>query len=228
MENFTDFFDDSYLPLLKSRQLFSRLDDGEIRRFINYAKPLYVSVKQGESMRITPETAKMVGVLISGAADFSRIESNGSKAILMRLDSNDSTAPPFYFFDYEATFIEVQAAQPLEALLFAPQALYEPAPELLDIQQKIAVNMIYIQYSLFRKVNDHLLCLVQRTVRDKLLTLLHIHSMRFGSKEFDAPMNREQTAEFLAVDRASLSRTLSELKKEGVIEVHGRHYKLNY
>lgn len=37
-------------------------------------------------------------------------------------------------------------------------------------------------------------------------------------------MTREELASYLAVDRAALSRTLGELKKEGIIDFHKNHF----
>lgn len=52
------------------------------------------------------------------------------------------------------------------------------------------------------------------------------HCRRERSCEVDLPFSRDELANYLAVDRASLSRALGELKKAGIIEFKKSHFKL--
>lgn len=66
----------------------------------------------------------------------------------------------------------------------------------------------------------------QRTLRQKILSYLTYVSRLAGSTAFDVNLTREQMADFLAADRAALSRELSALRREGVLDVRGRHFTL--
>ena len=94
------------------------------------------------------------------------------------------------------------------------------------IQHKILVNVMASQRQLFISISEHLMCLSQKTIRDKIMRFLKICSESTRSYTFDIPMSREQLAEFLAVDRASLSRSLSGLKSEGIIDFNKNHFTI--
>lgn len=70
------------------------------------------------------------------------------------------------------------------------------------------------------------MCLSQKNIRDKIMRFLKICSESARSYEFDISMSREELAAFLAVDRASLSRSLGKLKREGIIDFQKRHFKI--
>ena len=82
------------------------------------------------------------------------------------------------------------------------------------------------QRELFISMSEHVLCLSQKSIRDKILRYLKIQSERCRAYEFDIPFSREEFASYLAVDRASLSRSLSELKREGIIDFKKSRFRI--
>ena len=57
-----------------------------------------------------------------------------------------------------------------------------------------------------------------KSIRGKVLAYLSNEAERTGTREFDIPFNRQQLADYLAVDRSALSAELSRMKKDGLIE----------
>ena len=60
--------------------------------------------------------------------------------------------------------------------------------------------------------------LSKKTIREKISTYLIQQSMKNESKYFDIPLGRVQLAEFLNVDRSSLTRELNNMRDEGLID----------
>ena len=65
-----------------------------------------------------------------------------------------------------------------------------------------------------------------RTTRDKLLSYLSAQAVAAGSPEFTIPMDRQQLADYLAVDRSAMSATLGKLRAEGVLTFHKNQFQL--
>ena len=66
----------------------------------------------------------------------------------------------------------------------------------------------------------------QKTTREKLLAYLWSISQKEQSEEFDIPYNRQELADYLAVDRSAMSAELSRMKAEGLVEFHKNHFRL--
>lgn len=90
---------------------------------------------------------------------------------------------------------------------------------LASIQQKILVNMLASQRQVFLQISEHLACLSKRSIKGKFMHLLQIYCRRERSCEVDLPFSRDELANYLAVDRASLSRALGELKKQELLNL---------
>jgi CRP-like cAMP-binding protein len=72
-------------------------------------------------------------------------------------------------------------------------------------------------------LDNKLYYISHKTIRDRIQSYLEDQESFHGASEFEIPFNREQLADFLCVDRSALSRELSNMKKEKLID-----YKRNW
>ena len=68
--------------------------------------------------------------------------------------------------------------------------------------------------------------MARRTTRDKLLSYLSAQALQAGRPEFDIPLDRQQLADYLAVDRSAMSAALGKLRDEGVLTFRKNHFRL--
>ncbi len=66
--------------------------------------------------------------------------------------------------------------------------------------------------------------LVQNQIYGRLAShLLHLSNEIFQSNEFDLPLNRNEIADLVCTSRETVSRLLSDLAKERIIQIKGKH-----
>ena len=68
--------------------------------------------------------------------------------------------------------------------------------------------------------------LSRKSIREKLVSYLSDESSRQGKREIKIPFNRQQLADYLSVERSALSRELSKMKEEGLIEFYKNQFVL--
>lgn len=68
--------------------------------------------------------------------------------------------------------------------------------------------------------------LAQQRVRDRILMFLSKCAKDAHSSSFEVDMTRQQIADYLSMDRSTLSEELSRMRDEGLIEVHKGKFKL--
>lgn len=218
MRNFTEVFNDDSIKELQKQLLFSGLDEEEIYLFILHAKPKYIHINRGESVQFAERFDHMMCVIYKGTANIYSIEFDGYKTLLINLSSGYSSCQMYTMFDYSSDLIEFTASEDSDIILIDPQSIFIGEKNLALIQQKILVNVIASQRQYFLDISEHLSIVSQRSIKDKILRFLSIQSSKEGRNEFDIPFSRDELANYLAVDRASLSRMLGNLKKEGIID----------
>ena len=203
---------------LKSTVLFSGVSEKEIESFVKIKKPVLLAVSENETYRLLREHTHMIGLVLEGSANIYSVDYEGNRTLVKLLRRGATSGTLYSTLDFHNTLIEINAQTDCEIMLIHPESVFIFDPKIPEIQHNILVNLIGSQRELFGEIGDHISCLSQRSVRDKILKYLKLVSEREHSYSFAIEFSRDELANYLAVDRASLSRSLGELKREGVID----------
>lgn len=102
----------------------------------------------------------------------------------------------------------------------------------------VAAQLPSLQHQLLRVIGqsanrdyDHVEMLVRRQANERLALFLHGLSERYRligqpPHAFKLPMSREDIARFLGLALETVSRGITRLQEDGLIEVHGRHVEI--
>ena len=66
-----------------------------------------------------------------------------------------------------------------------------------------------------------------KTIRGRLLAYLSDQAALRGSRTFSIPFDRQQLADYLAVDRSAMCTQLGWLRREGLLSCRGRRFTLH-
>ena len=172
------------------------------------------------------DTVSEVGLVLSGDAASMKIDGQGKPLLLTSLEpgsfvgilvaaSREQTSPVF-----------VQALTDLSALFFPVASLVSPCPKNCPEHGILTKNFLACTAKKSLSLNDRIDCLVRRSVREKVTVYLRHMARERGSREFSIPLDREAMAGYLNVDRTALSRELSRMKAEGLLEYRKNFFRL--
>ena len=69
--------------------------------------------------------------------------------------------------------------------------------------------------------------LSKRTIRERIITYLSIISEKRNSHTFDIGMTQEQFAQYLCINRSTLSKELNDMRREGLISFYKTTYTIH-
>ena len=92
-----------------------------------------------------------------------------------------------------------------------------------SFHHKIIQNLLSIVSNKNVLLTQKIHHLTRRTTQEKILSYLNSQALKNNSLTFEIPFNRQQLADYLAVERSALSSELSKLQKNGIIA-----YKKNF
>ena len=226
MENDLQLLEGQHKEILMSSSVFFGLSEDEVTRFICFSKPQLFELDPGQTVSLQPGSKRRLGAVLEGNVKVYTIDYDGNKTIVNVIRGRGSVGTMQFMMEYHNVLFEITADSPSTIISIDPDTLLVADEALAMIQHKILVNVMASQRQLFISISEHLMCLSQKTIRDKIMRFLKICSESARSYTFDIPMSREQLAEYLAVDRASLSRSLSGLKSEGIIDFNKNHFTI--
>lgn len=106
-----------------------------------------------------------------------------------------------------------------------PTRVKAPRLPLQERDQMLANRFVAALASRTLSLNQRIQILSRRTLREKLITFLSQYATAQGDT-FTVPFDRASMANFLGADRSALSRELSHLRKEGVLDYHRNQFRI--
>lgn len=226
MADYTTLLQEENMAILKSNPFFEGLSDAQIAAFVRFADPEYMELEPEQTVSFVPGDRRKICVILSGKITVFTVDYSGRKTILRTHRNYGSVGTMQFMVNQYNLLYEIHAATEGKLALLYPEKVTVADEKLVAIQHKILFNLMHSQQQLFVTLSEHLLCLSQKCIRDKILRYLQIRSEEARAYEFDIPLSREDLAAYLAIDRASLSRSLGELRRDGVIDFRKNHFKI--
>ena len=163
------------------------------------------------------QPSRSVGIILAGAIEAVRLAPDGSRLPITRmgpggvfgdvLGGSSLTSP-----------VTVTARSPCEVLLVP----YDSSAAGQQVLQNL-VRTISDKYFLLARRVDLLLL---RSLRAKVSAYLLAEAERAGQLTFRIPFTRAQLADYLNCDRSALSRELSRMQREGLLDTYRSSFKL--
>jgi len=195
--------------------LFNDMSQEEIQDFLKCNKAKFITLKKGENLIYKGGKINKVALVISGMLSVYRIDYWGRRDILSTVSENNLFGAGYAYARKGEVPVSIEASVDSQIILIDSQKLITPCKNACTCHQKILVNLIKILAKRNVILLDKIQNLSHRSTREKILSL--ISSFAENSVAI-LPYDRQEMADYLCIDRASLSRELSKLQKENVIK----------
>ena len=195
--------------------LFRGIAAGELPALLDRSSAREVRFAKGELLLHRGETPRSLGLVLEGGVHIIREDFWGNRSIVGLAGPGEIFAESYAL-----------AGKPLAVSGLAAadgRALFLDAGHL---SQRLSANLLALLAEKNLMLTEKMRHMARRTTREKLLSYLSAQALRAGTAEFDIPLDRQQLADYLAVDRSAMSAVLGRLREEGVLEFRKNHFRL--
>ncbi|MCI5643659.1 MAG: Crp/Fnr family transcriptional regulator [Peptoniphilus sp.] len=208
--------------ILTSLQLFYNLDERELDEVKNYLSDIKV-YKNKSTVFNVGDYINYFGILLNGQVELEMDDVFGNKTILSKLSAPALFAESILIKNVGEIPLSVVTTMDTEIIFFDYNSF---SSENLKSKEKVKDNLIKILAGKNLFMRDKLNLLTLPTSRAKILYFLSTEARKSHSKYFTIDFNITELAQFLNLNRSSLSRELSKLKKEGLIDYHNKTFRI--
>lgn len=217
------------ISLLKRYHLFAGFSDAEIEEIIALLGGCLLKFEKGDCLNslMDRRCPKTLACILSGWALLIKYDAQGNQAIL------DFAMPGYLLGCYSVLTsmdfrgLRVDATSPglmlclrSEPLLSADGAACWPL--LAKLGKNVMTQLAERSWRLLKKAE----ILSRHSLRERILSFLDSQRELCHSDSFEIPLDRQELADYLYVNRSALSRELGKLKEEGLIDFHRSKFKL--
>lgn len=207
-----------------STPLLRGLSADERARALDMLRACYIAFDAGDPIRRSDSERRCAAYLAEGLAEAFVIDDGGSRSILHLFVPGQLLANGKVFGDLPLPLFELVAREPCRVVIVSADHLpAEGRPACVD---KVKDNLARSVAALDAELMATLYIRMRRTVRGKVMAYLDRAAARLGRRSVDVVLNRQELADYLCVDRASLSRELGAMRDEGLLRFERSHFEL--
>ena len=163
------------------------------------------------------DEAKGLFILLDGAVEVEKNNFSGKRQMVNRFRQKDTVFGEVDLFLEDRPYDFACRAVEDSRLIFVPKGAFDPSGG--AVARQLAANMLAVLAKKAYFLNQKMVVLSAGSMEKKIAR--HLLFVNPTGEDFEL-MNREALADYLAVPRPSLSRTLMKMHREGLIDLNGR------
>ena len=167
--------------------------------------------------------SRRVGVVLTGSIEAYRPAPGGARTPITHMGPGGVSGDVLGGSSLDSP-VTVVASAPCEALLFPYEKLLQPDGS--AARQRLLQNLVRTISDKYFLLSRRVDLLVMKTLRAKVCAYLLSEAEQQGSMTFTIPFSRIQLADYLNCDRSALSRELSLMQRDGLLDTYRSSFKL--
>lgn len=196
-----------------------------LKTCLNAVKKTYL---KGEIIYNYGDKLTSVGYILSGKVQIIKDDYENNKIIISEQKENETFAESLVCSGIKESNIIVVASVDSEVLFIDFKRILSVCNNSCQFHKQLIENVIRIIAKKNVFLNTRIELLTKQSLREKIKMYLAYQKQNSNKDIFEIPFSREEMASFLGVNRSALSRELSKMKEENIIDFHKNSFKLKF
>lgn len=212
---------------LSNTPLFHGIAIEHIEELLVCVNARTASYDKNEIILRTGTPTDEIGLVLSGSVNAVANFYWGNSHIFGHADTGTIFAETFAAIPGKELLFDFVSAEPCTILFMNINRIMTTCANSCTHHQRLIHNLLRISALKSLELSARMLHTAPRSLRARLLSYLSEQAMVNSNSHFKIPYNRQQLADYLAVDRSALSNELSKMQKDGLITVNKNEFTLH-
>lgn len=217
---------EEYYNFILTSPLFHRIQKNELSAMLTCLGARVMTFFKNEPVFLEGDPAGFMGFILEGSVQIVQEDFYGNRSILSQAEKGDLFAEAFACANLETMPVSGYAVKDSKILMLSCQKMLTICSSACTFHNQLVKNLLNVVAQTNLTLNQKITVMSQKTTKEKLLTYLLTQAKKAGSNEFDIPFDRQALADYLRVDRSAMSTELNKLRKAGVLDCNGSHFRL--
>ena len=208
----------AHLEILISTSLFAGMKRKSLMPLLISLNARVSCFEKGEALLWEGNTVSDIGIFLTGRGRAVKEEASGKQLIITLLKPGSVFGDVLSASDRHKSPVTVLADDTTEVLLFSAAEIMESGENSSPERNILLRNYVRVISEKYLALHERIDCLIKPTVREKILALLLLFLRDSVCGEIIVPFDREGMAKYLNVERSALSRELSRMRRDGLVD----------
>lgn len=209
------------LKILKQSELFKNFSEEQIASLLLVGNSFTKTFKKSEIILNEGNSTDYIYFIIEGEVTIYQNDIDGNTFLKDKMLSGASFGHIFALTKKQSNCLVISSTNTIILYIKLDEVLVSDSNEASIFKNNILMFLAKMTY----KTSNHLSTLSLKTLRKKLFSYLMNFNYQSGTF-FKVPLNREEMAQYLGVNRSSLSKELIALKSENILDYKKNEFKI--
>lgn len=210
---------------LANTALFHNCPEENIADILKSLKHSIKSYSKGAFIYHTGDMVSDLGLVLEGSVQIESVDLLGVKSILGISEKGDVFAESYACISRQPLLVDVLARENTTILFVNVPALFLPGDQ-GRYTSILIQNLLKISSWKNLSLSMRIFHSSPKKIRARLYSYFSEQVTLQGSTHIRIPLNRQQLADYLGVERTALSKELGKMQKEGLLKFHKNDFQL--
>lgn len=215
---------DQYERVIANCPLFSGMERSDICRSLEWMNYRFASYRKNQYLHHYEDSFDAFGLVVYGRVKVMIDDIEGNPALMSEVTPGRTFGESLSFLHRQDSNVYICAAEDTGVIWLSPKCLFagKDHPQVALLEKRFASILAARTLAM----NDRIQILSKLSLREKIITFLTFAKRDADSNDITVSMSREEMAVYLGTNRSALSRELSRLKTDGLIDYSRNHFQI--
>lgn len=215
-----------YIDEIKNLPLFTGIKYDDLEPMLTCLGSYMKTYKKGEFISLAEEPLKCVGIVLSGKVHMIKEDLWGNKTILVLIKKGGVFGETFACGSDMVSTVTFAAASECKILFMPFDRILHSCNLSCVFHHRLIENMVRLIADKNVQFLERLEVASKKNLREKILSFLSAQAELHEGRTFEIQMGRLELADYLCVDRSALTRELSNMKADGLIDYEKNKFNI--
>ena len=211
---------------LASSALLEGISTREFDQLLCCLNPRAEHFRKGAVIHRQGQPVSELGLILSGGIEAARVLPDGRTLIQAVMETGGLFGEALASTGSRPSPVQVSARWDSEILFFSHRRIVSVCSQACPCHIRLIENMLRLLADKYFALNSRMDYLMRKGMREKIACYLLERRQELAQDTFALELNRQELADYLNVDRSALSRELSRMKEEGLIDYDRSSFRL--
>lgn len=207
-----------YYNILNKCILFKNFNENDLKSILNCLDTKVKNYSKNDIVILAGSKVDTIGIVLSGNLQITKEDYDGNRIIVSSIEKSEIFAEALVCANIDKSPITVISSDKSSVLYISLKNILGVCSESCTFHIKLISNLLNVIAKKNVILNEKIEILSKKTIEEKLISYLTNQMNLHGKNTFTIPFNRNELADFLGVNRSSLSRELSNMQENGMLE----------
>lgn len=214
-----------YKEMLKS-PIFHNIKQEELQTLLPCLQATVKEYQKEETILNVGNNSQYFGLILSGKVLVVKEDYWGNRMIINELEKGELFGEAYACISTKELEVNVIAKEKCQIMFLSVENIIASCHHNCIFHQQILRNLLQISAQKNIMLTQKMEHITKRSIRKKVLSYLSSQILMQDKNRIRIPFNRQELADYLAVDRSALSLELSKMKKEGILSYYKNEFEV--